>query len=99
MLAAQDEAKVVLEGRISGDPEFSGRRVELTSDLLAANLGSGSVPAEISVLVYATLQMTWFPSGLRLTSTTEMRCPLPEPCAGLSPLAVSTTRHIWPVRA
>ena len=42
-----------LEGRISGDPEFSGRRVEFTLDLSAADLGFGSVPAENKVLVYA----------------------------------------------
>ena len=53
VLAAQDEAKVVLEGQISGDPEFSGRRVEFTLDLSTADLGSGPVPAEISAAVYA----------------------------------------------
>ena len=53
VLTSQDAAKVRLEGRISGDPEFSGRRVEFTLDLSAADLGFGSVPAENKVLVYA----------------------------------------------
>ena len=52
-LTTQGAAKVVLEGRISGDPEFSGKRVEFTLDLSAIDFGAGVVAAENRVLVYA----------------------------------------------
>lgn len=52
-LASQGTAKVAVEGRISGDPEFSGGRVKFTLDLSAADLGSGLVPVANRILVYA----------------------------------------------
>ena len=53
VLPTQDAAEVVLEGRIVGDPEFAGGRVEFTLDVSAADLGSGFAPVENRVLVYA----------------------------------------------
>ena len=53
LLTSQDAAKVGLEGRINDDPELSGRRVEFTLEVSAADLGSGPVPVENRVLVYA----------------------------------------------
>ena len=53
VLPTQSEANVVLEGRITDDPEFAGRRVKFTLDLSAADFGSGVAAAEGRVLVYA----------------------------------------------
>lgn len=44
---------MVLEGRIGGDPEFSGSRVQFTLGISAVDLGFGLVPSENRVLVYA----------------------------------------------
>jgi len=52
-LPAHQGTEVTLEGRISGDPEFAGSRVKFTLDLSTADSGSGPVPAENRVLVYA----------------------------------------------
>ena len=52
-LTAQSAAKVTLEGRINGDPEFIDRRVKFTLDLSAADFGPGLAPLKNRVLVYA----------------------------------------------
>jgi len=52
-LASKGAATVAVEGRISSDPELSGRRVKSTVDLSGADFGSGLVPLDNRILVYA----------------------------------------------
>ena len=52
-LTNQGTADVALEGRISSDPESSGRRIGFALEVTTADMGSGPVAAESRVLVWA----------------------------------------------